>query len=100
MSKPSKVEEVSNEWLESTSKQIIEHMNDDHSNSIISALYVQYGIKDIYARMEKLEVGGYYALSEGRLYFLTFGELCASVEEYKMELKKHAKKYRKYDLKR
>jgi len=98
MSKPSKDEKISNEWLEIASNQIIEHMNDDHSNSIVSALHAQHGIKDTYAKMEKLEVGGYYALSEGKLYFLTFAELCTSVEEYRMELVKHAKKYRKYEL--
>ena len=34
------------EWLLKASKRIIEHMNDDHSNSIISTLNAQHGIKD------------------------------------------------------
>ena len=33
-------------WLMSASNRIIEHMNDDHSNSIVSILNAQYDIKD------------------------------------------------------
>ena len=33
-------------WLMNASDRIIEHMNDDHSNSIISTLNAQHGIKD------------------------------------------------------
>ena len=51
------------EWLSKASYRIIEHMNDDHSNSIVSTLNAQHGIKDINAKMEKLEVNGYFASS-------------------------------------
>ena len=47
-------------------------MNDDHSNSIVSTLNAQHGIKDKYAKMEKLQVNGYFALSNQKLYFLEF----------------------------
>ena len=50
------------EWLLNASNRIIEHMNDDHSNSIISTLNAQHGIKDKNAKMEKLQVNGYFAL--------------------------------------
>ena len=33
-------------WLINASNRIIEHMNDDHSNSIVSTLNAQHGIKD------------------------------------------------------
>ena len=99
MSNQLKDEDGSIKWLEDSSKRIIEHMNDDHSNSIVSALNAQHGIKDTNARMEELEADGYYALSEGKLYFLTFEGVCSNVDEYKLELVKHAKKYRKYELK-
>ena len=86
------------EWLSKASYRIIEHMNDDHSNSIVSTLNAQHGIKDINAKMEKLEVNGYFASSNGKLYFLEFENVCNSAEEYKIELIKHAKKYRNYEL--
>ena len=57
------------EWLLKASDRIIEHMNDDHSNSIISTLNAQHGIKDKDAKMNKLEVDGYFALSNGKEYF-------------------------------
>ena len=85
-------------WLMNASNRIIEHMNTDHSNSIVSTLNAQHGIKDKNAKMEKLEVDGYFALSNQKLYFLKFEQICNSADEYKTELIKHAKKYRSYEL--
>ena len=86
------------EWLSKASYRIIEHMNDDHSNSIVSTLNAQHGIKDINAKMEKLEVNGYFASSAGKFYFLEFENSCNSTEEFKPELIKNAKKYRNFEL--
>ena len=33
-----------------------------------------------------------------KLYFLEFEQVCNSAEEFKIELIKHAKKYRSYEL--
>ena len=41
---------------------------------------------------------GYFALSNQKLYFLEFEQICNSAEEYKAELIKHAKKYKSYKL--
>ena len=86
------------EWLSKASYRIIEHMNDDHSNSIVSTLNAQHGLKDKNAKMEKLEVNGYFASSNEKFYFLEFEKVCNSAEEYKTELIKHAKKYRNYEI--
>ena len=86
------------EWLSKASYRIIQHMNDDHSNSIVSTLNAQHGIKDKNAKMEELEVNGYFASSNGKFYFLEFENVCNSVEEYKAELINQAKKYRNYEL--
>ena len=43
-------------WLMNASNRIIEHMNADHSNSIVSTLNAQHGIKDKNAKMEKYQV--------------------------------------------
>ena len=48
--------------------------------------------------MNKLEVDGYFALSNGKEYFLKFEQVCNSADEYKTELIKHAKKYRNYEI--
>ena len=79
------------EWLLNASFRIIEHMNEDHSNSIVSTLNAQHGIKDKNAKMGKLQVRGYFALSNQKLYFLEFQQVCNSAQEYKAELVKHAK---------
>ena len=85
-------------WLFNASSRIIEHMNDDHSDSIVSTLNTQHEIKDENAKMEKLMVNGYFASSGEKSYFLEFENVCNSAEEYKIELIKHAKKYRNYEL--
>ena len=86
------------EWLLNASFRIIEHMNEDHSNSIVSSLNAQHGIKDKNAKMEKLQVNGYFALSNQKLYFLEFQQVCNSAQEYKAELINHAKKYKSYEI--
>ena len=48
--------------------------------------------------MDKLQVNGYFASSNEKLYFLEFEQVCNSAEEYKAELIKHAKKYKQYEL--
>ena len=85
-------------WLFNSYSRIIEHMNNDHSDSIVSTLKTQHGIKDKDAKMEKLTVKGYFASSKGNFYFLKFDKNCNSSEEYKIELIKHAQKYRNYRL--
>ncbi len=85
-------------WLMNASNRIIEHMNAYHSNSIVSILNAQHGIKDKNAKMEKLQVNGYFALSNQKLYFLEFEQVCYSSEKNREELIKHAKKYRSYEL--
>jgi len=86
------------EWLSKASNRIIEHMNDDHSNSIVSTLNAQHGIKDKNAKMDELAVNGYFASSNGKFYFLEFENVCNSTDEYKSELIKNAKKYRNFEL--
>ena len=86
------------EWLTKVSDEIIQHMNDEHSNTIISTLHAQHGVKDNNAIMFKLDVHGYYAKSNGKLYFLKFKKSCNSLDQYKTELIRNAKKYRKYEI--
>ena len=59
-------------WLFNSYSRIIEHMNNDHSDSIVSTLKTQHGIKDKDAKMEKLAVNGYFSSSKGKCYFFEF----------------------------
>ena len=85
-------------WLIKISDGIIKHMNKDHSNSIVSTLHAQHGIKDKNAIMSRLEVNGYYAKSNKKLYFLKFKKSCSSLDQYRTELIRNAKRYRDYEL--
>ena len=86
------------EWLMKVSKGVIKHMNDDHSNSIVSTLHAQHGIKDKNAKMSKLEVNGYFTMSNNKLYFIDFENTCNSLDQYKTELIRNAKRNRHYEL--
>jgi putative heme iron utilization protein len=88
------------DWLADAAPRIISHMNEDHSNSIVSALNAQHQIKDPEAKMEALETNGYYAYSKGERYFLVFEKTCKNDSEYKDELIKHARNYRAFELRR
>ena len=63
------------EWLLSASNRIIEHMNEDHSNSIVSTLNAQHGIKDKNVKMFALSTDGYYVYSKKEIFFISFNKL-------------------------
>ena len=85
-------------WLNQCAQGVIEHMNQDHSNTIVSTLNAQFGIKDAKALMVELRIDGYFVVSNGQQYFLTFEKSCNNAEEYKLELVKNAKKYREFEI--
>ena len=87
------------EWIKNE-QVIIQHMNSDHSNSIVSTLNAQFGIKDHKAKMKSLDVNGYYVLSGKKKYFIKFEKSCNTTSEYKDELIKLAKRYRNFELKK
>ena len=82
----------------SNESSIIEHMNEDHSNNISSALNAQHSIKDNEAKMLSLSIDGYYIKSIEEIYFISFEEICINAKEYKDMLVKQANDYRAYEL--
>lgn len=83
-------------WLE-REDSIIDHMNEDHSNSIVSTLNAQLDIKDPEAKMVALNIDGYYVLTKGEIKFLTFTTCCLNMKQYKDELVRQAHEYREYE---
>ena len=79
-------------------KAIIEHMNDDHSNSICSSLNAQYGIEDINAKMLFLTIDGYYVLSNEKIYFIQFDITSLNAKQYKDNLVSLAHQNREFEL--
>ena len=84
-------------WLKQE-KSMIEHMNEDHSNSIVSALNAKLGIKDKHAKMLRLTMDGYYVSSKNKIYFLDFNLPCFTVNQYRDKLVEQAKEYRDFEL--
>ena len=84
-------------WLKQE-KSMIEHMNEDHSNSIVSALNAKLGIKDKNAKMLRLTMDGYYVSSKNKIYFLDFNLPCFTVKQYRDKLVEQAKEYRDFEL--
>ena len=84
-------------WLKQE-KSMIEHMNEDHSNSIVSTLNAKLGIKDKHAKMLRLTMDGYYVSSKNKIYFLDFNLPCFTVNQYRDILVEQAKEYRDFEL--
>ena len=77
---------------------MIDHMNEDHSNVIQSALNAQYGIKDKKAQMIALTIDGYYISSKENIYFINFDKPILKALDYRKILVKQAKEYRSYEF--
>ena len=84
-------------WLE-REESIINHMNDDHSNSIISTLHAQIGVKDTKAEMVAINTDGYYVRSNHELMFIKFHKCCTNLKDFKDELVKQAHENREYEF--
>tara|TARA_Y100001968_G_C19327786_1_gene702661 strand:+ start:165 stop:482 length:318 start_codon:yes stop_codon:yes gene_type:complete len=93
-----KKKKMNPDWLKKYAHRVIEHMNEDHQNTIVSTLNAQLRIEDAEAKMVELRSDGYFVLSNGRRFFLKLEKECQTPEEYKNELVKNAKKYRAYEL--
>ncbi len=84
-------------WLKQE-HSMIEHMNEDHSNSIVSTLNAKLGIKDKHARMLRLTMDGYYVSSKNKIYFLDFNLPSFTAKQYRDKLVEQAKEYRDFEL--
>ena len=77
-------------WLNQCAQGVIEHMDQDHSNTIVSTAYAQFGMNNAKALMVELHIYGYFVATNGQQYLLTFEKSCNNDEEYKLELVKNA----------
>tara|TARA_B100001027_G_scaffold9752_1_gene6101 strand:+ start:281 stop:1012 length:732 start_codon:yes stop_codon:yes gene_type:complete len=85
------------DWINSE-KAMIDHMNNDHLNTIKSALSAVHGVKDPEARMIGLSIDGYYILSKGKFYFIKFDVPVFTSKGYRNVLIELSKKYRSYEF--
>ena len=94
---PKNWQNVSVDWFGSE-KNMIDHMNEDHSNTIRSALRAVYDIKDKEAVMIGLSIDGYYIRSKGNVFFINFDYPVCTSKEYRNVLIELSKKYRSFEF--
>ena len=85
-------------WLQECSEKIIDYMNADHRNSLSASLKSLYEIQDKEGKMVKLEVHDYQIKSEENIFAIPFSRGCNSRKEYKLELIKHSKLYKSFEV--
>ena len=88
---------VSVDWFGSE-KNMIDHMNEDHSNTIRSALHAVHDIKDKEAVMIGLSIDGYYIRSKGNVFFINFDYPVYTSKKYRNVLIELSKKYRSFEF--
>lgn len=79
-------------------KAIINHMNNDHQETIVSALKAQHNIEDKTVKMSLINIDGYYVKSGESHYFIQFQEPSYTSADVKKSLTLLAKKYKKFEL--
>ncbi len=84
------------EWAKNETS-IVNHMNEDHANTIYSALHAQHNIKDENAKMLFLTIDGYYVKSNDKIFFIQLENQCLDSKEYRASLVDLAKKYRTFE---
>ncbi|MBD62948.1 MAG: hypothetical protein CMD68_02585 [Gammaproteobacteria bacterium] len=87
---------VDPKWL-SKERDMIDHMNEDHSNVIYSSLKAQHGKADKNAKMIALCIDGYFIKSKNEIFFISFEDICLNAKSYRDMLIKQAKQYRKFE---
>lgn len=87
---------VDPKWL-SKERDMIDHMNEDHSNVIYSSLKAQHGKGDKNAKMIALCIDGYFIESKNEIFFINFEDICLNAKSYRDMLINQAKQYRKFE---
>ena len=88
---------ISIDWFGNETR-MIDHMNEDHSNTIKSALHAMHGIQDPNATMIGLSIDGYYIRSKEDIYFISFDYPVFNSEEYRNMLIDLSKEYRSFEI--
>ena len=78
------------------SRDLVEYMNDNILSLVSATFQAQHGIVSDNLEVTSLEVDGYYVISDGKTYFLTFNRPCETFDDFKNELLNHLRNYRKF----
>ena len=78
------------------SRDLVKYMNDNILSLVSATIQAQHGIVPGNLEVTSLEVDGYYVISDGKTYFLTFNGPCETFDDFKNELLNHLRNYRKF----
>ena len=72
-------------------------MNEDHQETIVSALKAQHNIEDRTVKISLMNIDGYYVKSRHSYYFIQFPKPSYTSADVKKSLTILAKKYRSFE---
>ena len=82
--------------MEYLSTDLVEYMNENILSLVSATFQAQHGLISDNLQVTSLEVDGYYVISNGKTYFLTFSKPCETFYDVKTELLTHVRNYRKF----
>ena len=78
------------------SRDLVKYMNENILSLVSATFHAQHGKISDNLEVTSLEVDGYYVISDGKTYFLTFNGPCETIDDFKNELLYHLRNYRKF----
>ena len=84
--------------LEYVSRNLVEYLNKNVKVLVSATFRAQHGIISNSIEVKSVETDGYYIISDGKSYFLTFSKPCETIHDFRNELLIHVRNYRKFFL--
>ena len=84
--------------MEYFSSDLVEYMNKNIKALVLATFRAQHGLISNNIEVKSLETDGYYIMSDGKSYFLTFSKPCETIHDFRNELLIHVRNYRKFIL--
>ena len=80
------------------STDLVEYMNKNIKILVSATFRAQHGLISNSIEVKSVETDGYYIMSDGKTYFLTFSKPCETIYDFRNELLIHVRNYRKFIL--
>ena len=84
--------------MEYVSSALVEYMNKNIKILVSATFQAQHGLTSNSIEVKSVETDGYYIMSDGKSYFLTFSKPCETIHDFRNELLIHVRNYRNFFL--
>ncbi len=78
------------------STDLVEYMNKNIKILVSATFRAQHGLISNSVEVKSVEADGYYIMSDGKSYFLTFSKPCETIHDLRNELLIHVRNYREF----